>query len=500
VSDIPHHDRETVPPVEASRLTYEGPDDRSGAVPTPTPFSPFVTGLAALILSGSVILFVWLQVTVAPLSRVDKPDRALALMVDRSMDLEEALQRVPLWERWVLELNTSDRGDALAEALGWYEELAASTPGAPVQLQLAILEAESAKLDQVRRKVPAWAHAPEPFPIFARFLAAAYLESNLDRTEEAALQAELAERLSAGWFSDRLAIGLATHAGDQSLLASIRAAQVGRTEPLLVRIRLLSGAQVLCLVVGLAALALIVVRQSDRQAFRVGTASVPPLWRGNVGVTVLIRGGAISALLTLAVLSVETDNLLVRGLVIPLTNVPVLLLASRHLFGPTGMGTVRSLGLRPLPASWSRLGLVTAAVLAAALLGETILGQAATWLDLSSHWTEWFDADLAWGGASVMTVSLLEYVLFAPLFEELVFRGLLFATLRRTYRWGTAAAISAGIFALAHGYGVLGTVSVFWSGVLWAWCYEKTGSLLPGMAAHMLNNLLVCATVMALLR
>jgi membrane protease YdiL (CAAX protease family) len=128
------------------------------------------------------------------------------------------------------------------------------------------------------------------------------------------------------------------------------------------------------------------------------------------------------------------------------------------------------------------------------------LGKVAEPLDLSSHWTEWFDEDLIWGGAAVVTVSLVEYVLFAPLFEELVFRGLLFATLRRRFGFGLSATLSAAIFALAHGYGLLGFASVIFSGLLWAWVYEKTGSLLPGMAAHALNNLMVCLTEMWLLR
>jgi membrane protease YdiL (CAAX protease family) len=36
--------------------------------------------------------------------------------------------------------------------------------------------------------------------------------------------------------------------------------------------------------------------------------------------------------------------------------------------------------------------------------------------------------------------------------------------------------------------------------VLWAWLYERTGSLIPGMIGHATNNLLVCLAVMALLR
>ncbi|MEQ1680872.1 MAG: CPBP family intramembrane glutamic endopeptidase [Nitrospira sp.] len=47
---------------------------------------------------------------------------------------------------------------------------------------------------------------------------------------------------------------------------------------------------------------------------------------------------------------------------------------------------------------------------------------------------------------------------------------------------------------------MIGFISVFWSGFLWAWIYERTGSLIPGMVAHAMNNLLVCLTVMALLR
>jgi membrane protease YdiL (CAAX protease family) len=47
---------------------------------------------------------------------------------------------------------------------------------------------------------------------------------------------------------------------------------------------------------------------------------------------------------------------------------------------------------------------------------------------------------------------------------------------------------------------LIGFLSVFWSGVLWAWVYERTGSLWPGMIAHAVNNLLVCLGIIALLR
>jgi uncharacterized protein len=134
------------------------------------------------------------------------------------------------------------------------------------------------------------------------------------------------------------------------------------------------------------------------------------------------------------------------------------------------------------------------------LIGEWALGLVAEKWQLSSHWTEWFDADLVCGQTPVVVISLLEFVVLAPLLEELVFRGLVFGTLRRRFNWMASAGISAGIFAIAHGYGVLGFISVFWSGLLWAWIYEKTGSLLPSMLAHAANNLLVCLSILYFFR
>jgi membrane protease YdiL (CAAX protease family) len=151
-------------------------------------------------------------------------------------------------------------------------------------------------------------------------------------------------------------------------------------------------------------------------------------------------------------------------------------------------------------AAFRPLLIAVLSVVAAGLWGEWFMDRLTEQWQLTSHWTEWFDEDLVWGSSSLTMVSLLEYVILAPLFEELVFRGLLFAILRRRFRFLPAALISALVFGLAHGYGVVGLISVCWSGVLWAWIYEKTGSLGPGILAHAINNLFVCLAVMSLLR
>ena len=89
---------------------------------------------------------------------------------------------------------------------------------------------------------------------------------------------------------------------------------------------------------------------------------------------------------------------------------------------------------------------------------------------------------------------------WAPVIEELTFRGLLYGTLRARLGVWPAALASAAIFALPHGYGAAGSLSVLMSGVLWAIAYERTRSLLPGLLAHSANNLMSTLWMVGLLR
>src|SRR5918994_2234387 len=94
----------------------------------------------------------------------------------------------------------------------------------------------------------------------------------------------------------------------------------------------------------------------------------------------------------------------------------------------------------------------------------------------------------------------IEFVILAPVFEELIFRGILFATLRKRFSFLTSMFASGLIFALAHGYGVIAFLTVLWSGCLWAWAYERTGSVIPGMLAHAVNNGVVVYSLVAFFR
>ncbi len=466
-------------------------------------FSSTVTLLSALFLMVALASVVWLSASASKLDRIESPERALSLMVSRTMDVREGLKRVPQWEQQVFEWTSGDSETERAHEIEWYQELAEISEDPLVPLQLAILQAEAGHVSQALLSAHEWAGAEDPLPQFADLMMAAYGEGPVHDADRYVLwQAEVAEVLPSGWFYDRLAERLARRANDTALVARIQEQAAVRVDRQFVWAHRLTLVQLGAMAAGTIVCVLLWFRRNESSSFvRLHEPGVPPPWPGSVGAAVLLRGGAIGAMLTaMFLIYAPPDNVSLRALAIPMTNVPLLFLAYHHLFRPAGMTFDEGFGLE---IGWARVGRLMAAVLAvvaAGLWGEWVMDRLSEPFHLTSHWTEWFDADLVWASPSLTAMSLVEYVIFAPVFEELAFRGLLFAILRRKFHFLPAALISASIFAIAHGYGLVGFISVLWSGVLWAWMYEKTGSLLPGILAHAINNLLVCLSVMALLR
>ena len=93
----------------------------------------------------------------------------------------------------------------------------------------------------------------------------------------------------------------------------------------------------------------------------------------------------------------------------------------------------------------------------------------------------------------------IESAILPPLVEELMFRGLLYPALRE--RWGVAGGVilSAAIFALVHPTLPGGFLPLWSMGAIWAFTYERRGSLLPGILMHALNNGLLIALEMSAL-
>jgi membrane protease YdiL (CAAX protease family) len=77
-----------------------------------------------------------------------------------------------------------------------------------------------------------------------------------------------------------------------------------------------------------------------------------------------------------------------------------------------------------------------------------------------------------------------------PVMEELFFRGFAYKALRTRYGVTVAMTVTALFFATLH-MNVLAFVPIFLLGLFLNYLYEKTGSLIPGMAAHMTHNLVM---------
>ncbi|HNK62734.1 MAG TPA: CPBP family intramembrane metalloprotease [Anaerolineales bacterium] len=83
-------------------------------------------------------------------------------------------------------------------------------------------------------------------------------------------------------------------------------------------------------------------------------------------------------------------------------------------------------------------------------------------------------------------------VVIAPIVEELFFRGFLFKGLRDQYGWKNALMFSSIIFSLFH-MQVAALVPTFLLGALFAYIYQRTESVYPGMLLHFLvNSLGIC--------
>ena len=97
--------------------------------------------------------------------------------------------------------------------------------------------------------------------------------------------------------------------------------------------------------------------------------------------------------------------------------------------------------------------------------------------------------------AAIATALLV--VIVAPITEETLFRGLFFGALRSHSSFWVAGVASGLLFGAVHlGQGdiAVGGLLAFF-GLILAWLYERTGSLGPPIALHMLNNTIAFITL-----
>jgi membrane protease YdiL (CAAX protease family) len=78
-------------------------------------------------------------------------------------------------------------------------------------------------------------------------------------------------------------------------------------------------------------------------------------------------------------------------------------------------------------------------------------------------------------------------VIFAPIVEEIFFRGFLFQGFRQQYGWIKGGLLSAAVFAMGH-LDPVALIPTFILGLLLAYMYHRSNSVWPGIILHFLVN------------
>lgn len=160
--------------------------------------------------------------------------------------------------------------------------------------------------------------------------------------------------------------------------------------------------------------------------------------------------------------------------------------------------------LRPLRLSWKEVGLKRFPSKDwPRILGWTLL------LIVLSVLTAMLTSYLGVGTDNSKTESLREKINFytvligiisagvvSPVYEEIFYRGFIHRWLASRIGTGLGMLVSSLIFTAAH-FPTLNAMPVnFISGVVLAWTYERTGSVIPGMIVHgIFNTIAVLLTV-----
>lgn len=102
--------------------------------------------------------------------------------------------------------------------------------------------------------------------------------------------------------------------------------------------------------------------------------------------------------------------------------------------------------------------------------------------------------------ANVMTqlsnnvIGVVSIAVVGPILEEVLFRGAIQGVLMRVCKPWTAILIASLIFGVVH----MNPIQIFYAtfiGILFGWIYYRTGSLMPSIIGHVLNNSLAAVTM-----
>ncbi len=343
---------------------------------------------------------------------------------------------------------------------------------------LAVLDFEEGKRESAESRLTLIAGAPGSVGMAANLRAAYASQPRVIDDDEAYATAS---RLPEEWYYPTLQARFAEGRGDaalalrwrQSVGASLRERRAG--------LYFLNALGNLLFLGGLVA----ILHNWRHPAKR---SNLPVWWSVTEGLGVFFWGAALGHvayfLISTTPLPLLQETALFYSVI---TGLPAVLLVLWRLCRPFGIEICALLGLH-LSATIVRSGLILLAIQSVFAFGLTLLFD---WLEPRSSMTEGVDEMMIWGSVGQKIATLLNATLGAGVFEEILFRGVLFLTLRKCGGFFAAATISSLIFAGVHFYSWPGFVSVGVFGFLQAWSVERTQSLMPAILVHIATNFFI---------
>ena len=201
--------------------------------------------------------------------------------------------------------------------------------------------------------------------------------------------------------------------------------------------------------------------------------------------TAVIGMFAIIVIFALIIDDVDSESALTIN--VSIAAVSAILLLVSWFFGPMKYRvSITTLGLRSLRSLGASHWLLPLMALTIILIFNGIYSIATSELD----WDVLEPPDLTFlgdFGASSLFITGFLIIGVGPFTEEVFFRGFALAGLAR--RWGPVAGIlvSSVFFSVTHG-SVAVLIPIFVAGLLLAWLYLRTGSLLASVLVHSTQN------------
>jgi uncharacterized protein len=479
----------------------------------PAPRRWLTIALSVLLALGGLGLLVAAQLS-NHLDELEHPVATAVRVFERDQALDDALNLAPPWERfWLLvDLGSSNEGTS-SQAIRAYRELRGRlelneyTPGTREQAdqlltRLAILEAEAGNHAEAAKhasQLPQISGRLATLPPAIRYAYNLALSpSSPPPLDLEALRSADEPLLAPGRTGDLLARRSNERSGDQAQAAAA-SARLAAEQREVEQAALLLGLGNLPIVAGLVLGLWLLVRRRNLPQLADGLR-VPP-WSFGLGYAIFARAAFACAVVAIVYYvlwrGVGPGNPLMVTLV---AAQPLLWLLRRDLLAPAGLRLASAFGLLVPARRWLPLLLATLVLIGIEQTLGTLSGLLASALGYEAPWTESVTEEVIWSAWPRAAALFVDGVVWAPLFEELAFRGLLYTTLRSRLAPLAAAAITAALFAGLHLYSAIGFATLFLGAVASALVYERTRSLLPSILAHSFNNVLAIGASLALYR